>query len=52
MKTALVLACAILSGCAQFSNRVYCGEDGQMVFVSWYMRYGVAAKVDAPSCKP
>jgi hypothetical protein len=39
-------------GCASdtFQNRVYCSVDGaELVFVSWYHRVGVAAKVDERS---
>lgn len=45
MKKVLVLL-ALLSGCAQFENRVYCSADKkEAAFMSWYSRVGVGAQV-------
>jgi len=48
--TSLILTlclAALLGGCAQMSNRVYCSADQKdLVYVSWYARLGVGAKVD------
>lgn len=53
MKTLVVLALVALTGCAQFENRVYCSvAKDEAAFVSWYMKFGVAARVsekDAPA---
>lgn len=48
MKILAVLALAALTGCAQFENRVYCSPSGEdAAFVSWYMKWGVAAQVSS-----
>lgn len=47
-----ILALSMLGGCAQMTNRVYCSADQrELVFVSWYARIGVAAKVDGGDAK-
>lgn len=47
MKLLLIPLALALSGCSQFSNRVYCSPAGdEAAFISWYMKLGVAAQVD------
>lgn len=42
-----IFAALLLTGCSQFSNRVYCSPAGdEAAFISWYMKLGVAAQVD------
>jgi CDGSH-type Zn-finger protein len=36
---------ALLTGCANFTNKVYC-DGAEAVFVSWYSSIGIAAKID------
>ena len=33
------------TGCASFTNKVYCDGD-EAAFISWYMSIGIAAKID------
>lgn len=46
-RVVVLLAAALMSGCATFENSAWCSPDGkQMLFVSGYGRLGIAAKVD------
>ena len=48
----VVAFAALLAGCSTMTNRVYCSADQrELVFVSWYARLGVAAKVEDRDAK-
>ena len=49
-KLALMLCALALTGCANFTNKVYCDAD-EAVFVSWYMGIGFGAKIDPENGK-
>ena len=51
MKRALIL-CVLLSGCAQFENRVACTVDkSQALYVSKYGPIGVASEIAKQDAK-
>lgn len=51
MKRLIPTLCALaLTGCANFTNKVYC-DDGEAVFVSWYQSIGIAAKIEPENGK-
>ena len=44
-RLSVFLAALLLTGCASFTNKVYC-DDGEATFVSWYHGIGIAAKIE------
>lgn len=52
MRALLAVLAMSMAGCSAMTNRVYCSADQrELVFVSWYARIGVAAKVEGVDAK-